>query len=76
MAISIQAMKTALKAAFDAEKDQTDDQEASIDRITTAMAQTIAEQIEQGINTAVIALNLTVDGVPVDGTITITTTAE
>lgn len=69
-------MKTALKAAFDAEKDQTDDQEASIDRITTAMAQTIAEQIEQGINTAVIAMNLTVDGVPVDGTITITTTAE
>ncbi len=69
-------MKTALKAAFDAEKNQTDDQEASIDRITTAMAQTIAEQIEQGINTAVVSLNLTVDGVPVEGTIAIKTTAE
>ncbi len=40
------------------------------------MAQTIAEQIAQGINTAVVALNLTVDGVPVEGTITIKTIAE
>lgn len=76
MAISIPDLKNALKAAFEAEKEQTENQDASIERITTAMARAIAEQVERGINTASIGISLTAAGVPVEGEITITTTTE
>lgn len=69
-------MKDALKAAFDAEKNQTSDQDASIERISTAFATAITSQIEQAINTASITIDLTAAGVPVEGKITITTTTE
>lgn len=76
MAISIDGLKDALKAAFDAEKGQTDDQDASIERISTAFATAIASQIEQAINTASVTIDLTAAGVPVEGAITITTTTK
>ena len=52
MAVSIAELKTGIKAAFDAEKDQTDDQQGSIDRIAEAIAKAVAVAIVEGVNTA------------------------
>ena len=57
MAVSISTLKAGIKAAFDAEKNKTDDQSGSIDRISEAIAEAVAEQIVQGVNTAVLALS-------------------
>jgi tRNA A37 threonylcarbamoyltransferase TsaD len=75
MAVSISTLKTAIKAAFNAEKDKTDDQAGSIDRIAGAIAEAVAEQIVQGINTATVMPALAAPNGPVTGSITITASA-
>jgi hypothetical protein len=73
--VSISTLKLAIKAAFDAEKDKTDNQQASIDRIADAIANAVAVQIVQGINTAIVLPALVSPTGPVTGTITITASA-
>ncbi|MDR2449784.1 MAG: hypothetical protein LBD52_07485 [Prevotellaceae bacterium] len=75
MSVSISTLKTAIKAAFDAEKDKTDDQFGSIDRISEAIAKAVATQIVQGINTAEVVPVLAAPNGPVSGSITITAAA-
>ena len=76
MAVSISGLKTAIKAAFDAEKNQTDDQQGSIDRISQAIAEACATAIVEGVNTAVVVPMLTDSlNAPVTGTIEITASA-
>ncbi len=78
MAISESKIKEAVKAAFEGEKEKTDDQSGSIDRISGAIAKVVAAQIQEGINSAVITPVLTAPagGGPVGGTITIEAVAE
>ena len=75
MPVSISTLKSGIKAAFDAEKGQTDNQDASIDRIAGAIANAVATQIVQGINTAVVVPVLASPAGPVTGSITITASA-
>ena len=76
MAVSISQLKTAIKAAFDGEKNQTDDQQGSIDRISQAIAEACATAIVQGVNTAVVTpVLLDSLNAPVTGTITIVASA-
>jgi hypothetical protein len=75
MAVSINTLKEAIKAAFDAEKEKIDDQSGSIDRIAEAIADAVATQIVQGINTAMVTLVLAAPNGPVTGNITITAVA-
>jgi len=73
MAVSTSQLKAVVKAAFDAEKEQTGDQQGSIDRISQAIADAVADAIVQGVNSAEIAMLLTsATGGPVSGSITIT----
>lgn len=78
MAISISALKSEIKAAFDAEKGQTADQDKSIDRIAGAIAEAVAKQIVTGIDTATVTPILTAPpmGGAVTGTITIKASAK
>lgn len=76
MGVSITTLKHQIKAAFDAEKDKTDDQAGSIDRISEAIAEAVAAQIVQGVNTATATPELVSAQGPVTGTITIKTTIE
>ena len=73
MPVTVNTLKTAVKAAFDAEKEQTGDQQGSIDRISQAIADAVADAVVQGVNSAEIAMLLTsATGGPVSGSITIT----
>lgn len=73
MAISIDTLTKEIKAAFDAEKEQTSDQDASIQRIAAAIATAVAKQIVTGIDTATVTPVLVAPpaGGPVTGTITL-----
>lgn len=73
MAISIDTLTKEIKAAFDAEKKQTSDQDASIQRIAAAIAKAVAKQIAAGIDTATVTPVLVAPpaGGAVTGTITI-----
>lgn len=66
-------MKSEIKAAFNSEKGQTDNQDESIDRIAGAIADAVAKQIVAGINTATVTPVLVAPptGGAVTGTITI-----
>jgi ferritin-like metal-binding protein YciE len=75
MAVSISTLKEEIKAAFDAEKEQTDNQQASINRIAEAIADAVAKQIVQGINTATVTPVLASSTGSVTGTITIEASA-
>jgi len=75
MAVQINNIKSALKTAFQYEMENGDSQ--SIDRISDAIANIVANAIVQGINTAVVSKNLkTPNDEDVTGTITITASAE
>lgn len=76
MGVSKTALKEQIKAAFNAEKDRTDDQAGSIERISEAIADAVALQIVQGVNTATVVPTLASPSGPVTGTIVITSTAE
>lgn len=78
MAVSTQILKSEIKAAFDAEKEKTGDQDASIDRIAGAIAEAVAKQIVTGIDTAMVTPVLTAPpmGGAVTGTITIKAAAK
>nr|DAF13300.1 MAG TPA: hypothetical protein [Caudoviricetes sp.] len=76
MAVSITAIKEAIQTAFNNEKDKADDQAGSIERIAQAIADVVAEQIVQGINTAAVVPTLTSPTGAVTGKITITAKAE
>lgn len=78
MAVSTSTLKTAIKAAFNNEKDKIDGQDASIDRLSEAIAKAVAIEIVQGIDTAVVTpvLVAPATGGPVTGTITIKASAE
>ncbi len=67
----------AIKAAFNAEKTQTDDQDGSIDRIAESIANAVADAVVQGVNTATVVpvLVAPLGGGPVTGKITITASA-
>ena len=75
MPVSKTVLKSAIKAAFDNEKTQTDGQDASIDRIATAISDAVANAIVQGVNTATVAAVLTSPSGAVTGNITITASA-
>jgi len=75
MPVSISTLESGIKAAFNAEKDKTGDQQASIDNIAKAIANAVAAQIVQGINTAIVVPALVSPAGPVSGTITITASA-
>ena len=70
MPVSTATINAAVKSAFDAEKNQTGDQQGSIDRISQAIADAVADAVVQGVNTAVITLVAPSGGGPVTGTIT------
>jgi len=70
MAVSKTVLMKAIKAAFDNEKEQTDNQQDSIDRIANAISDAVADAIVQGVNTAMISLVAPAGGGPVTGTIT------
>lgn len=75
MSVSKSTLKAQIKAAFDAEKRQTDNQDASIDRIAKKIANAAAAQIVQGINTAIVVPVLACPVGAVTGSITITASA-
>ncbi len=76
MSVSIEALTAGIKAAFDNEKNQTDNQQASIDRLAKNIAKAVADQIVQGINTATVVPALTSPVGAVTGSITITASAK
>ncbi|MCD8173810.1 MAG: hypothetical protein LUD76_10220 [Alistipes sp.] len=82
MAVSLSKLEEDIKAAFDAEKNKTENPDQSIANIAKAIAVAVAEQIVQGINTAEVTNvpNLTAPsmGGPVTGSIdtTLKATAE
>ncbi len=78
MAVSINTLKSEIKAAFDAEKGQTADQDKSIDRIAGAIAEAVAKQIITGIDTATVTPVLVAPpmGGAVTGTITLKASAK
>lgn len=71
MPVSEIRLKAAIKAAFDREKNEIDNQQASIDRIAAAIAEAVADQIVEGINTAVVTPALVSPSGAVTGVITI-----
>jgi AmiR/NasT family two-component response regulator len=71
MAVSIITLKEDIKNAFIAEKDKTDNQPESIDKIADAIAKAVAAQIVQGINTTVVLPVLASPAGPVSGSITL-----
>lgn len=78
MPVSIDTLTKEIKAAFDAEKAQTSDQDASIQRIAAAIAAAVAKQIVAGIDTATLTPVLVAPpmGGAVTGTITIKASAK
>ena len=56
MPVQKSALKAAIKAAMLAERDKTDNPEASADRIAEAITNAVAAAIVEGANTAVITL--------------------
>ena len=68
MAVDLNNIKQVVKAAFEAEKNRTDDQNGSIDRIAGAIAQAASTAAVQAVNTSVISL--AAPNGPVTGTIT------
>lgn len=78
MAVSISTLKSEIKTALNAEKGQTGNQDASIDRIAAAIAEAVAKQIIAGIDTATVMPVLTAPpmGGAVTGIITIKASAK
>lgn len=76
MAVSVSSLKKEIKAAFVAEMEQTGDLEACIDRIAGAIAEAVATEIVNGIDTTTVTPVLVAPptGGPVTGTITLKAT--
>lgn len=69
MAVNVNELKNLIKAAFEAERNQTENPEACIDRIAGKIAAAVGDAIVEGINTATVTHVLANSGGTVTGSI-------